>query len=94
MKWPPSRAEAAEELLEQAASCRRLALGARTAGGSAALRTVADQFESDASRINPVPVSVAAGDARDGDSEALVRVRMALELQLRNGFGIRPIRSS
>lgn len=39
-------------------------------------------------------VSVAAGEAGDRDSEALVRVRMALELQLRNGFGIRPIRSS
>jgi hypothetical protein len=48
-----TRTEAAEELREQAASCRRLARRARTSGGSSALRTVADQFDDDARRIDP-----------------------------------------
>jgi hypothetical protein len=48
-----SRGEAAEELREQAASCRRLARRARTNGGSSALTTVADQFDDDARRIDP-----------------------------------------
>lgn len=47
------RGEAAEELREQAASCRRLALRARTDGGSRALTSVADQFDDDARRIDP-----------------------------------------
>jgi len=47
----PSRAEAADELREEAASCRRLARRARTNGGSSALTTVAEQF--DARRIDP-----------------------------------------
>jgi hypothetical protein len=50
---PPSRAEAADELREQAASCRRLARRARTNGGSSALKTVAEQFDDDARRIDP-----------------------------------------
>jgi hypothetical protein len=49
----PTRGEAAEDLREQAASCRRLARRARTAGGSSALATVADQFDDDARRIDP-----------------------------------------
>lgn len=49
----PTRAEAAEELREQAASCRRLARRARTRGGSTALATVAEQFDQDARRIDP-----------------------------------------
>ena len=53
MTEPPSRAEAADELREQAASCRRLAHRARTRGGSAALTTVATQFDDDARRIDP-----------------------------------------
>lgn len=84
MRWLPSRTEAADELREQAASCRRLALGARTSSGSEALRTVALEFDSDAERIDPVAVSV-AGDA---DGAALIRVRLALQHQMRNGFGI------
>jgi hypothetical protein len=44
---------AADHLREEAASYRRLARRARTAGGSAALRTVADQFDDDAGRIDP-----------------------------------------
>jgi hypothetical protein len=47
------RAEAAEELREQAASCRKLARRARTSNGSAALATAADQFDDDARRIDP-----------------------------------------
>jgi len=49
----PSRAEAADELREQAASYRRLARRARTNGGSSALKTVAEQFDVDARRIDP-----------------------------------------
>ena len=48
-----TREEAADELREQAASCRRLALRARTTGGSTALTTVADHFDDDARRIHP-----------------------------------------
>ena len=48
-----SRGDAADELREQAASCRRLARRARTAGGSSALKTAADQFDDDARRIDP-----------------------------------------
>lgn len=49
----PSRTEAANELREQAASCRSLARRARTKGGSSALKTVAEQFDDDARRIDP-----------------------------------------
>jgi len=48
-----SRGEAADELREQAASCRRLARRARTKGGSSALNNVADQLDDDARRIDP-----------------------------------------
>lgn len=50
----PTRSEAADGLREQAASCRRLAGRARTANGSTALNTVADQFDDDARRIDPL----------------------------------------
>ena len=49
----PSRSEAADELREQAASCRRLAKRARTTSGSTALTSVATQFDDDARRIDP-----------------------------------------
>jgi hypothetical protein len=51
---PISRADAAEELREQAATYRRLSKRARTHGGSLALTTVADQFDKDARRIDPL----------------------------------------
>jgi hypothetical protein len=50
----PSRTEAADELREQAASCRQLARRARTTGGSTALKKVAEQFDDDARRIDPL----------------------------------------
>jgi hypothetical protein len=50
----PTRSEAADELREQAASCRRLARRARTTGGTSALKTVAEQFDDDARRIDPL----------------------------------------
>lgn len=50
----PTRAEAADELREQAASCRRLAHRARTDNGATALKTVAQQFDDDARRIDPL----------------------------------------
>ena len=48
-----TRADAADSLREQAASCRRLAQRARTSGGLRALHNVADQFDTDARRIDP-----------------------------------------
>jgi hypothetical protein len=53
MMQQPTRGEAADDLREQAASCRRLAKRARTAGGSSALTHVAEQFDDDARRIDP-----------------------------------------
>jgi len=50
---PVSREDAADDLREQAASCRRLARRARTDAGSTALSHVADQFDTDARRIDP-----------------------------------------
>ena len=49
----PTRHEAAEGLREQAASCRKLAIRARTNSGSTALKTVAEMFDDDARRIDP-----------------------------------------
>lgn len=51
--WFPRR-QAADELREQAASCRRLARNARTRDGRTALTTVADHFEIHARRIDPL----------------------------------------
>jgi len=73
----PTRAEAGDDLREQAASCRRLALKARTLSGSEALSTMARQFDADATRIDPVVLD----GVKDGDAAALVRVRLALERQ-------------
>lgn len=53
MKPPLSREEAADGLREQAASCRRLSKRARTPAGSNALNAVAEQFDTDARRIDP-----------------------------------------
>jgi len=47
------RSEAAEELREQAASCRRLAGRALTPRGKSALVAVATHFDSDARRLDP-----------------------------------------
>jgi len=49
-----TKADAADELREQAASLRRLARKARTPGGSTALNGVAEQFDTDARRIDPM----------------------------------------
>jgi hypothetical protein len=51
---PVSREDAAEGPREQAASYRRLARRARTGAGSIALKAVADQFDTDARRIDPM----------------------------------------
>lgn len=48
-----TRAEAADELREEAASYRRLAKRARTKSGSSALTTAAELFDEDARRIDP-----------------------------------------
>lgn len=49
-----SPSDAAESLREQAASCRRLAKWARTPAGGNALRAVAEQFDTDARRMDPL----------------------------------------
>ena len=53
MTQPVSREDAAEGLREQAASFRRLAKCARTDSGSAALAALAEEFDTDARRIDP-----------------------------------------
>ena len=80
----PTRSDAADDLRAQAVSCRRLALGASTAGGSEALRAVAQQFDEDATRVDPE-----IGDG-PGQAAALVRVRMALEHQTAHWLLRRP----
>jgi hypothetical protein len=77
MMQSSTRAESADALREQAASCRRLAVKARTLGGSEALRTVAHQFDADAARIDPAVIDI----MKDGDAAALVRIQLALERQ-------------
>jgi hypothetical protein len=54
MNPPMSRKDAADGLREQAASCRRLAKRARTRDGEQALRGAAEQFDTDARRIDPM----------------------------------------
>lgn len=53
MMPPVSSEAAAEDLRAQAASCRHLAARA-TSAGSAALKAVAEYFDSNASRIEPL----------------------------------------
>ena len=53
MSEPISREDAAEGMREQAASFRRLAKCARTDSGSAALAALAEEFDTDARRIDP-----------------------------------------
>ena len=53
MTEPNSREGAAEDMREQAASFRRLARSARTESGSAALAALAEEFDTDARRIDP-----------------------------------------
>ncbi|HJS40366.1 MAG TPA: hypothetical protein VJ763_03085 [Sphingomicrobium sp.] len=49
-----TREHAAYACREQAAACRRLARSARTLNGHAALTAVAEQFDEDARRIDPM----------------------------------------
>jgi hypothetical protein len=51
---PVSRRDAADELREQAASCRQLAGRARTPRGKTALNAAAETFDDDARRIDPL----------------------------------------
>jgi hypothetical protein len=53
MNPPISSEDAADGLREQAASFRRLARRTRTGSGWTALTRFADQFDADASRIDP-----------------------------------------
>ncbi len=49
-----SREDAADGMREQAASFRRLAKTARTDSGSAALNAIAEEFDTDARRMDPL----------------------------------------
>lgn len=49
-----TREGAADVCREQAAACRRLAKAARTRNGHLALTAVAEQFDRDARRIDPL----------------------------------------
>jgi hypothetical protein len=53
MSQPQSDEAEAEGLREEAASARRLSKRARTASGSTALNAVAEQFDTDARRMDP-----------------------------------------
>jgi len=53
MREPMTREDAADGLREQAASCRRLARRAITPNGATALGAVAEQFDTDARRMDP-----------------------------------------
>ena len=90
MNWLPTREEAADSLREQALSCRRLALRARTQSGSDALSAVAQQFENDAEQVSEFrePTTVRLPD---GDAAALVRLRLALERQSADWLQRRPM---
>ena len=48
-----SREEAADELREQAASCRRLATAARTRAGTSSLDALAEHFDEQARKLDP-----------------------------------------
>lgn len=82
----PSRADAADQLRAQAASCRKLSLGAATARGSDALKAVAVQFDLDATRVGSAPI-----DTGEGQAASLVRVRAALEHQTAHWLMRRPM---
>jgi hypothetical protein len=45
--------DSADQLREQAASCRRLAQNARTRAGTKALQGLGDHFDERASRLDP-----------------------------------------
>jgi hypothetical protein len=92
MNWLPTREEAVDTLREQALSCRRLALRARSQSGSDALSAVARQFEEDAEHVSHFrePTTVRFPD---GDAAALVRLRLALERQTAEWLQRRPMPS-
>jgi hypothetical protein len=50
---PDPRAENAEQLREQAAACRRLALQSRTRAGKSGLDALGDHFDDQARKIDP-----------------------------------------
>ena len=90
MNWLPSREEAADTLREQALSCRRLALRARTQSGSDALSAGARQFEHDAEHVSHFRESSTVRLPND-DAAALVRLRLALERQTADWLQRRPM---
>ena len=77
-----------DTLREQADSCRKLALRARTQSGCDAPSAVARQFEDDAMGHFREPTTIRLPD---GDAAALVRLRLALERQTADWLQRRPM---
>jgi hypothetical protein len=50
----PERRDSAESLREQAAACRRLASAARTRAGTTSLDALADHFDEQARKLDPM----------------------------------------
>ena len=90
MNWLPTREEAVETLREQALSCHKLALRARTQSGSDALSAVARQFEDDAEHVSHFR-EASTVKLPNGDAAALVRLRFALERQTADWLQRRPM---
>lgn len=49
-----SGSESPDSLREQAAACRRLAAAARTRAGNSSLNALADHFDDQAARLDPM----------------------------------------
>ena len=50
---PPAHGDTAQNLREQAASCRRLSAQSRTRAGARALVELGDHFDEQASKLDP-----------------------------------------
>lgn len=53
---PQNGNDSADSLREQAAACRRLAAGARTRAGNSSLKALADHFDAQATKLDPMSI--------------------------------------
>ena len=51
---PQDGKDSADSLREQAAACRRLAAAARTRAGNSSLKALADHFDDQAAKLDPM----------------------------------------
>ena len=49
--------DSVDSLRDQAAACRRLAAGARTRAGNSSLNALADHFDDQATRLDPMSMN-------------------------------------